>query len=562
MSGQDDDTQQQELLMFGDDGEPVQEMPDYLTVPGMQIWIYSEEAWWPAKIITPESVNMGSSADFPREFLFVRFYDGVGEDGAGSVTSFTYSPHVVCPFESASEKNITGDPALSEAIKRAIADEPNSLRHVSAEIPVHEGEGGYRSVEYGASSKLEKAAGRRRKRDEDNDDKKKGGDSAKDSDGDDDRKSKREKKSKKEKKKEAAAAATKKKSQPAESKASQIAQRGRKAGAASGAAAATEAQKQQAADRQNMWSDREFFDAKNKVEEAVRNNSITELRRQLLALARVKPSLQQLKSTKVGVAVSSVLERPNLKALQPIAATIIHYWMQELPESTKDALRRYAEIGGLATVMPPAGAAGYATAASVAASAAGVASAAAAAAAASSANDASSSSVAATATNSTSFSEPSTRFGKMLLKAFQNLDCKGANTPARVNAFLHSIETSASIKDNTVLMSSLLTQCYKDGHAELRSSLLTGAVSLSEFAAMGAEQLLTADERQAEAEAMQALEHRAAEGKKERSGNTLFECPECGARNSTQYEIQIRSCDEPATVFIECLDCEHNWREG
>jgi len=38
-------------------------------------------------------------------------------------------------------------------------------------------------------------------------------------------------------------------------------------------------------------------------------------------------------------------------------------------------------------------------------------------------------------------------------------------------------------------------------------------------------------------------------------------CPKCPADSAYFYELQIRSADEPATIFYQCTGCGHNWRE-
>ncbi|KAL8159410.1 hypothetical protein V2J09_000947, partial [Rumex salicifolius] len=40
-------------------------------------------------------------------------------------------------------------------------------------------------------------------------------------------------------------------------------------------------------------------------------------------------------------------------------------------------------------------------------------------------------------------------------------------------------------------------------------------------------------------------------------------CPKCGHGKATYQQIQIRSADEPMTIFYECLNkgCGHRWRE-
>jgi transcription elongation factor S-II len=41
---------------------------------------------------------------------------------------------------------------------------------------------------------------------------------------------------------------------------------------------------------------------------------------------------------------------------------------------------------------------------------------------------------------------------------------------------------------------------------------------------------------------------------------SLFTCKRCTSKNCTYYELQIRSADEPATIFVSCLDCGKHWR--
>ena len=41
-----------------------------------------------------------------------------------------------------------------------------------------------------------------------------------------------------------------------------------------------------------------------------------------------------------------------------------------------------------------------------------------------------------------------------------------------------------------------------------------------------------------------------------------FKCAHCKKRECSYMELQTRSCDEPATLFIQCLSCGHRWRMG
>ena len=40
----------------------------------------------------------------------------------------------------------------------------------------------------------------------------------------------------------------------------------------------------------------------------------------------------------------------------------------------------------------------------------------------------------------------------------------------------------------------------------------------------------------------------------------MFKCRKCKSKKCTYYEMQTRSADEPATIFITCLDCGKNWK--
>ena len=42
---------------------------------------------------------------------------------------------------------------------------------------------------------------------------------------------------------------------------------------------------------------------------------------------------------------------------------------------------------------------------------------------------------------------------------------------------------------------------------------------------------------------------------------TLFKCRKCGSRETSYYEVQTRSADEPMTQFITCLKCDTRWKQ-
>ena len=43
---------------------------------------------------------------------------------------------------------------------------------------------------------------------------------------------------------------------------------------------------------------------------------------------------------------------------------------------------------------------------------------------------------------------------------------------------------------------------------------------------------------------------------------TMFTCGKCKKKECTFYELFTRSGDEPATIFIRCINCGNSWRQG
>jgi DNA-directed RNA polymerase subunit M/transcription elongation factor TFIIS len=42
----------------------------------------------------------------------------------------------------------------------------------------------------------------------------------------------------------------------------------------------------------------------------------------------------------------------------------------------------------------------------------------------------------------------------------------------------------------------------------------------------------------------------------------LYKCGKCKKRETVYQELQLRSADEPMSLFITCLNCGHRWRLG
>ena len=44
------------------------------------------------------------------------------------------------------------------------------------------------------------------------------------------------------------------------------------------------------------------------------------------------------------------------------------------------------------------------------------------------------------------------------------------------------------------------------------------------------------------------------------ASTNMYTCRKCKSSRCTYYEMQTRSADEPATIFVTCLDCGKHWR--
>lgn len=45
-------------------------------------------------------------------------------------------------------------------------------------------------------------------------------------------------------------------------------------------------------------------------------------------------------------------------------------------------------------------------------------------------------------------------------------------------------------------------------------------------------------------------------------GIGMYTCENCKGQRTTSKELQLRSSDEPMTIFIRCVDCGNEWKIG
>jgi DNA-directed RNA polymerase subunit M/transcription elongation factor TFIIS len=107
------------------------------------------------------------------------------------------------------------------------------------------------------------------------------------------------------------------------------------------------------------------------------------------------------------------------------------------------------------------------------------------------------------------------------------------------------------------ILSNLNPNSYVNNKS-LYSKLQNGDIRIEDLSEMGSVDL--APELYTEMRERQLLrEQRQLEGNKAMATD-MFKCGRCNKRETTFYELQTRSADEPMTKFINCVNCGHHWR--
>jgi DNA-directed RNA polymerase subunit M/transcription elongation factor TFIIS len=96
-------------------------------------------------------------------------------------------------------------------------------------------------------------------------------------------------------------------------------------------------------------------------------------------------------------------------------------------------------------------------------------------------------------------------------------------------------------------------------NTELLSTVLSKTILIHEIPFLPPTELFP-EKWKAMVEQQVKQEIRALEGDKDMSSN-MFKCKGCGKSQTTYYELQTRSADEPMTIFIRCIPCGKQWRQ-
>ena len=156
---------------------------------------------------------------------------------------------------------------------------------------------------------------------------------------------------------------------------------------------------------------------------------------------------------------------------------------------------------------------------------------------------------------------------KMFYKAFVEFLPTGFNS---TNAMDKSLEIEKKIFDIIPEKTKYINRCraivsnLKDpDNEEFRINILSGKLSPELLAKMEVTEMASNKKKNErtlmEEEAFSAMRSDWNQ-KHALVSEGMYTCGKCKGKRTTTQEIQMRSADEPMSIFITCVDCGHQWR--
>ena len=156
---------------------------------------------------------------------------------------------------------------------------------------------------------------------------------------------------------------------------------------------------------------------------------------------------------------------------------------------------------------------------------------------------------------------------KMFYKAFTEFLPTGFNS---TNVMDKSLEIEKKIFDTIPERTKYINRCraivsnLKDpDNEEFRINILSGKLSPEVLAKMEVTEMASnkkkSERTQMEEEAFSAMRSDWNQ-KHALISEGMYTCGKCKGKRTTTQEIQMRSADEPMSIFITCVDCGHQWR--
>lgn len=95
---------------------------------------------------------------------------------------------------------------------------------------------------------------------------------------------------------------------------------------------------------------------------------------------------------------------------------------------------------------------------------------------------------------------------------------------------------------------------------ELRNKILNSSLKCKNIADLSPAGLWEDGPYEKTSQARMALSMKKEYISKEEKVEGFFECRRCKKKNTSYYQLQTRSADEPMTTFVSCFNCNINWK--
>lgn len=97
-------------------------------------------------------------------------------------------------------------------------------------------------------------------------------------------------------------------------------------------------------------------------------------------------------------------------------------------------------------------------------------------------------------------------------------------------------------------------------NADLGRNVMSGQIPAEKFVVMSSKELMSAQQRRADAELEMENMKKAQVPMAEKSISDSLECSNCKKKMVSYTQAQTRSADEPMTTFCECMNCGKRWK--
>lgn len=447
-------------------------------IPGDRLWVRKEPStvWWPAKVLSEDELNEMQQPIPAGSDYGVLYYAGTTTEASLDFMNHSDGPDVVVPFETSSEKAVTVDTDLQAAI--ASASEDLLANPIKGTLTTTRGAAAGEASQHSTAPKRRAVEDRRTGR------------------------------------------PTRARNVQQEVQAGMHETSNNKSGG----------------DRWGRFlEDEVYLDIATQLRAATAAKDFAAARRQLIRLDRAAVTLEQLYSTRIGVAVGDILGCAELQGLWPLARAFCSWWAQQLPQETRDAIQYVQDVARREQEAVTSASSALASGNDVVAAAAAA--------------------------------PPAPPSGQSLrekiISAFEVEGDVIAQLRAASSSFsvAQVVETLFTELPNLDHRRSLLLQLQKPGHHNLRQQMLRREITGAAFLRFSPTDLLTDTERAAEQQKVEARLKAIDEASKPAVVTEMFTCKSCKTNRCSFHEQQTRGADEPTTKFITCLNCGATWTE-